>query len=171
MRPHLFLIIISFFFMFNCFAQEDRLNQHHLGYNIGVFSGLGITYRFLPEKIGFQTSAFFINNQVGHKYYNHSVSFIYKLRERKERDVLWFIGGQGLFSWIQRPSGNNVESFNYANFFDYSIGTGIGLNLFKNKRINSTILLGYAFMNLNSKSKLLNIPTLEIGVFYKLNHQ
>lgn len=168
MKNLIFTIAFIFLFTLGGFAQEDRISKHYIGYNIGAFSGVGLTYRFIPKRIGIQSSAFFITNRKGHQYYNHSLCFIYRIKEWQESDVLLFLGGQGLKSWIQRPSGMNVQNVNHDIYFDYSIGSGIGINLLKNKKINLNILMGYVFLDLESKDTKHNLPTLELGVFYKI---
>lgn len=168
MKNFIYIIAIVSFINIGCLSQEGRSSKNYLGYNIGAFSGVGFTYRFLPKNIGFQSSAFFISNRKGHKYYNQSISFIYRIKELQESDILLFLGGQGLKSWIQRPSGMNVPNINHDTYFDYSIGSGIGLNFFKNKKFNLSVLIGYVFMDLKSKDSKHSLPTLELGVFYKI---
>lgn len=168
MKNLIFTIAFIFLLTPRFFAQEERKSKHYIGYNIGAFTGVGLTYRYLPKNFGFQSSTFFITNRNGHKYYNHSLSFIYRIKEWQESDFLLFIGGQGLKSWIQRPLGVNIQNVNHDIYFDYSIGSGIGINLFKKKKFNFSVLMGYVFMDLKSKYSKHNLPTIELGVFYKI---
>lgn len=162
-----FLLILIVWPLLLLSQNETGNTKHTIGYNIGMVTGTGLSYKYTPTRLGIQTSIFYINSRNGHRYFNHSLSFNYSIIEKENYNWLIHAGGQLIHSWIQRPKGAQAINPEFYKYINPSAGIGIGINRNLGKRFELSTMLG-AFYFENRLRNGTVLPTLEAGVFYKL---
>ena len=118
-----------------------------LGAAAGFASGVGFTYRQIPQrKIGFQVT--FIGWKVGNNHFlSVGVQPMYPL-SAGPTDRLYVLAAGGYFSWPNES---------YVN-----IGAGLGLEMFSTEQVSTSAELALTY--LVGRGNI--FPSLQVGIFY-----
>jgi hypothetical protein len=122
-------------------AQDESEKQnykHAIGFHYGMYSGWGNSYRFFPQKVGFQ-----VNSMVYHQIYNSGTtlfslggSFMYSITRDKDFNL-----------YAHVSSGYNYRKSRYAIFYDGYSGYNIKDNLSMGYGIGIDHTIGRFMMN------------------------
>lgn len=145
-------IIIMFLFTNLMFAQEREESEdltHSLGMMAGATTGFGFSYRYLPNKIGFQVTAIPIFRGEGELYSSTGLSLLYRVRSHEKLDVFAYFGNHLIYSSYQDyyydyQEGMLVE----ASHFNYSVGLGAGVNIHLWDVLDLSVKVGYGLYDL-----------------------
>lgn len=143
---------------------ERRNGAHQFGIHAGSTTGLGLAYRYWPNKLGFQITTVPIFHQGGDYFVSTGAVILFKLKEYKKYNLFLYQGNQLLFT---RESAYSY-SYNY-NYYKreetkWNSGIGLGFNMHFDSQFSIDIMLGYGLYNINNDI-FTNIAG-EIGLFY-----
>ena len=129
-------------------AQDiDKSRRHQVGAHAGFTTGLGISYRYWPSKLGIQTTFLPVKTDTV-KFFSFGFTGLCTLSERKYFKTFLYLG-------------NHLVSRNGHQ--EYNIGFGPGFTVGSTVRFN--LMIGYGFYDVTDTFNML--PTGEIGVYYK----
>ena len=148
-----FLVILPF----RNFGQETvsvstvQPYKHSIGAGVGFTTGYGLSYRFMPNKLGAQINfAPFRNSET--ERYSLGITFLYKLIESNITNLYLYQGNHFYYnSQLQTfyepkdPLGSHVEPTTKRVTESYlNNGLGIGIEFIIAKRIAFNLMGGYA---------------------------
>lgn len=123
-----FVLIMLFVFLSACiFGQEDHnaekreQQKHSIGLQAGFTTGFGLAYRYMPKKVGIQTTILILPNNY---YSSFGASVLFKVIERQNS---WFYLYQSNLYSTYRTSGFNCGCPYYEWFNGFGFGTEIYL--------------------------------------------
>ena len=135
--------------------KADESPKQAFGLNLGSTTGLGFTYRFFPNKFGFQLTAIPIFLGNGETFVSAGASLMYKVKESRRIDLFGYLGNHLIFF-----AGNN--SSNYS----HQIGLGAGINMHVwIDVLDISIQLGYGAYDVNHSP--VSFLAAEFGFFYR----
>ncbi len=150
--------------------------KHSFGIGAGFTTGVGFSYRFMPNKFGFQINAFPIYEDYG-KYGTISVGFtlLSKLAENRTNNLYFYLSNHYFYSKT-RP-GNvpiwtifdiySTSSYNNTGVNEtkrsWRTGVGLGFEFNTRKRVVLNVMAGYAQYDM---LKTLNF-TGELALYYR----
>jgi hypothetical protein len=109
--------------------------KHSVGIGAGFTTGFGLSYRFMPKKIGIQTTFLILPKNY---YSNFSATILYKLIQRQ---YSWFYLYQSNLYSTYKNSGSNSGS----PYFEWFNGFGFGVELIMGKHIGLNLMGGTGF--------------------------
>jgi len=138
---------------FETLDEIDLPSKHYFGMTAGFTTGIGLSYRYVPNKFGLQLafSSFSISKT---NYYSTGLSFMYNL-STSETTRSFIYQANHLFSQNQKDS-----EFSYL----LNNGLGFGVELFTDKRTVLNIMAGYAHYSRQNVIRL----TGEIAFLYRI---
>ena len=167
-------IAFSFLFCLPSMAQTTIPVQyrHQLGLHAGSTTGIGLSYRYWPGKLGIQATLL--------PYKNNS-----DRNENTERQDFYQIAGidipRGQFVSIGLSGLLKIRQFNKSIMFtylgnhflllrnktSYSAGAGIGFAI--DAPVSFNFMLGYGAYDITNS--LVLFPAFEIGVYFRFKHK
>ena len=166
------LLILPFVFITsftNAQKLESAFSSHYLGMNAGFSTGIGLSYRYWPSKLGVQVSCIPFKTE---KSWNDllNIKEIYKNYGIDVQDKKFIsLGITGLLT-IRQYERFNIFSY-WGNHFliqkkstIYNSGCGIGFAV--NRPFGFNLMVGYGVYDILDHVNLL--PTIELGFFYHL---
>jgi hypothetical protein len=151
-------ILIGFTFSAGfLFAQEEeddsQSRDHAVGMHVGATTGIGFSYRYWPEKVGFQLTAVpFFNSRNENNFLSIGGSVFYKFLDTRKSDLYGYLGTHYV----------KVSQFDPR----HSVGFGFGANLYPVvNRFYFSLQAGYGIFRLNDKP--FSFLTGEFGVYFK----
>lgn len=156
------LISISFLLVFFTKNSNSQINttelqpssKHALGFALGGTTGVGIAYKYSPNRFSFQFVFTPIKNEYDYLY-SAGLSIFYKLVDNEKIDFFLY---QGNHLFVQ---GNSNPNYGYKNEY-LSHGLGLGFEYSLTKRITASLMVGYGGFN---NFKFIS-TTGEMNVFY-----
>jgi len=156
-----YLVILILFYFSLLYAQElensyedkePKETKHALGLLGSIDTGVGFSYRFLPDRFGFQVSTLPLYANFGSGFYYQYIggSLQYRIRKGERLDVYSYVGTNVSIAFVE-----GIEIFDHA----AGIGAGVDINLFKH--LSLQLQVGYAF-NLREDGVLLG----EVRTFF-----
>ncbi len=129
-------------------AQEfPESKKHQVGIHAGFTSGIGISYRYWPDKLGMQIT--FIPIKSDEKtFVSLGVTGLLTLKEKKYFKPFLYLGNHYVYTREDQ---------------EYNIGIGPGFSVGSIVRFN--FMMGYGFYDVLETFN--TFPTMEIGVYYK----
>lgn len=132
--------------------------KHNLGFGLGLTTGYGLSYKYFPEKFGFQTNIGGVKNESVNDF-SLGITFLYSLRETIYTNF-----------YIYQSNSYNYN-FTYPDYFNshstetHSINTGIGfgLELYIIQHLGINGMVGYGA---TESYKEIGI-TGEMAIYYK----
>lgn len=151
------ILIAALSLVFMTYAQDENAGlrepkSNSLGLHAGFTTGLGFSYRFMPNKLGAQfTIAPFFNTRTQNNFLSVGVSVLYKFFETRKTDFFGYLGNH----YISTTNSDPI----------YNMGIGTGLNLYASRFFYFSFQVGYGVYNVN------NLPssnlTGEFGIYFK----
>jgi len=143
------------------FAQNEREFEkkpvHEIGIAGGFTTGVGLSYRYWPQKVGIQTT-FLPVVTPSYSFYSIGLTGLYKFREGEYSSFFGYLSNS-LF----------LTKYDYADWEEdfehlYSIGVGPGFS-FGDNTAKINVMGGYALYYADGDIALL--PTVEAGIYYR----
>lgn len=135
--------------------EVDESPKHAFGFNLGSTTGLGLSYRFFPNKFGFQLTGIpvFLGN--GGMFLSTGLSLMYKVKESRRIDLFGYLGNHFIYT-------TGTGSSNYS----HQIGLGAGINMHVwIDVLDISIQLGYGAYDVNHSP--ISMLAGEFGFFYR----
>lgn len=113
-------LALLFFSLFQLSAQEDTISKrlnHSLGVSAGATSGVGFSYRFLPNKWGVQVTGVPLF-EASRTVFSAGLTALYRLREHKKWMcfyiwvIMFFMKNQRVSTQVHKDLGNRQLIFN-----------------------------------------------------------
>ena len=160
----LFLVVLFITSIF--YAQENKTEtdiitrSNELGIHAGFTTGLGLSFRHWSDKLGVQLTAIPIKSN-DFQFISVGLTGLYSLSNSKYHRFFLYLGNHMLIS-------NDLISIDGVNESEimYNLGFGPGFEVGKKVRFN--IMLGYAAYNLNNIPDYSLLPSIEMGLYFKL---
>lgn len=143
------LLILFIFSMALTNAQEKEKTQNQqIGGHIGFTTGMGISYRYWPSKLGIQATFIPIKTDTT-QFISFGLTGLLRLSEKNHFKTFLYLG-------------NHLVSKN--NHQEYNIGFGPGFSV-GSSTVRFNFMIGYGFFDVTDTFNML--PTGELGVYYK----
>ncbi|MGD2035610.1 MAG: hypothetical protein PVF73_11170 [Bacteroidales bacterium] len=130
-----------------CSQEEPGPKKHQVGANAGFTTGLGISYRYWPDKPGIQFTVIPAKYE-DNTFISLGLTGLYTLAEKKYFKPFLFLGNHYVITSEDQ---------------EYNIGFGPGFSVGSDVRFN--FMLGYGFYDVLYTFNM--FPTMEAGVYYK----
>jgi len=176
MKKILFTTIFAFFFG-TTMAQGEETNEspaplltsHHIGLSAGGTTGIGFSYRYWPNRWGFQVTTIPIFAQ-GDFWINGGASALFLMKDNDRVDLFSYFGTR-INSNIFEEAIYDPITFEYLGNEkqvdnSFALGLGIGLKIDFWDVLNLNLQTGYGVRNLTNKPG--TFLTGEIGIYYQL---
>jgi hypothetical protein len=129
-------------------AQEVEKKHHQqIGAHAGFTTGVGISYRYWPGRLGIQTTFIPVKTDTV-TFISFGLTGLCTLSEQKNFKAFLFLGNH----LITR---NSKQEYNIGFGPGFSVGSAVRFNL----------MIGYGFFDVTNSFNML--PTGEIGIYYK----
>jgi hypothetical protein len=158
--------LLAFMLIAVTYAQDDieeidlRDRSNEIGMHAGFTTGMGLSYRHWSGKFGVQLTAIPIKAQ-DFQFISGGLTGLYSLTNKKYYRFFLYLGNHILIS---------DETFGLDGTTDvttmYNIGFGPGFEVGTKVRFN--IMVGYAGYDLLDAPDYSLLPTIEMGLFFKL---
>lgn len=151
--------------------DSTKLFKHSIGVGAGFTTGYGLSYRFMPNKLGVQVNFAPYHTTLIDRY-STGISFFYRLIESKTTNLFLYQGNHYYYSSETHYFMNSdlmEETYEITNHMTskkdnyVNNGLGIGIEFIIVKRIGFDIMMGYAFYNTFTQVNF----TGEAGLYYK----
>ena len=173
MKNNILTLIGTFLITIGSFAQTKNTDsltttKHYLGLHAGVTTGYGFSYRYWPQKLGFQVTGIPI---FGKDFYNASLglSALYLLKDNNKVDLYGYLGNHFQFDGYSTPTYDNtgnITGTQKVNYTTYNIGVGIGFKVDFLDVLDFNLQTGYAINNITN-SAYTGLAG-EVGLYYHL---
>ncbi|MEX2483124.1 MAG: hypothetical protein WED10_01100 [Brumimicrobium sp.] len=163
------LTVLIFFISFVLLSQEGIKNEssdssspaHSLGFHLGSTTGMGLSYRFLPKKLGIQATFLPVFNGNGGMFLSSGLSILYKLKSSRRVDLFGYLGNHLTYR-ESAPGFYGEQNVNR----NYHVGLGAGINLHAwIDVLDISFQMGYGVYSVNENPR--SLPAAEIGFYYK----
>jgi hypothetical protein len=171
---HAYKLIILFLLFFRTgFVEAQKTDStyssHYFGMHAGFCTGIGLSYRYWPSKIGVQISCIPLKTE---KKWNDllNIQGLYKNYGIEVEDKKFIsLGITGLLK---------VSQLDYSTIFTYwgnhfliqkdktIYNSGIGIGFAVNRPFGFNLMLGYGVYDIFKQQNIL--PSIELGFFYHL---
>jgi hypothetical protein len=148
-------------------VEKSNLN-HRLGLSAGATTGLGFSYRYMNDKIGFQVTGIpVIRGEDNYRFFSTGGSLLYPFRFHETTTLFAYAGVHNIYEEREWPNFMGGVSSYKRNWL--SVGLGVGANFEVWDVMEISFQFGYAGYDLaatyaNGRSFML---TGEFGVYYK----
>lgn len=140
---------------------KNEAFKHSLGIGAGFTTGVGLSYRYLPEKFGFQTNFAPLRVDENETIISLGFTFIYRLIEAERSNFYLYQGNHFLYEkWDGYYYRYMYDGYTDRSFYN---GIGMGLELIVLNSIGFNIMFGYAAHENFSRLGL----TGETAIYYK----
>ena len=171
MKKLIILITLVYSFIsINSQGEYNLISDHQLGLNAGICTGIGLSYKYCPGKIGFQFTFMPIKSDSSWAdlLYVQDLAEVYFSYERYQKFI-----SIGLAATYTFKEYNKYKIFSYLgnhyllNNNDEYCNVGAGVGIAFERRISLNLMVGYGAFDILSGLNL--YPTGEIGMFYRFN--
>ncbi|OFX20396.1 MAG: hypothetical protein A2033_13450 [Bacteroidetes bacterium GWA2_31_9] len=158
-------------------TEYQKLYKHSLGIGAGFTTGLGVSYRYFPKKIGFQINlAPYYENYGKEAFISAGMTFLYNINESKYTAFYAYFGNHILHTSFQKQRGDyeynpltsqyQYNAENYTKVRDIiNSGIGVGFEFSTTKKVTLNIMGGYAQYNTFERLFF----TGELALYYRFN--
>ncbi|MFO7874303.1 MAG: hypothetical protein R6U62_07455 [Bacteroidales bacterium] len=143
-------------------ATEKREFTHSLGVGAGFTTGVGLSYRYLPDQFGFQTTFAPLIVDEYESLISFGFSFLYKIFETGNTNFYLYQGNHFLYDKWKKESSPYMEDESEVDIRVHN-GLGLGFELIFLDNIGSNLMVGYAARDNFSSLGL----TGELAIYYK----
>ena len=145
--------------------------KHSFGLGAGFTTGVGLSYRFVPKKYGFQIN-------VGPMYSNYGdninasfgLTLLDKLYEGKWCNMYLYLGNHLVYHRDKLSSYDYALNVNTQEIYEtkkLNTGIGLGWEFYTQSSVVLNLMVGYA--QYNNFEKLL--PTAEVALYYRFGRK
>lgn len=149
----LLVLNYSVFGQVNEFKKDNYSFNHSIGIGAGFTTGFGLSYRFLPQRIGFQTTLLILPDNY---YSSIGITFLYKLSQRQSSS--FYLYQSNLYS-TYRTSGFDCG----CPYYEWFNGLGFGVEIALGKRFGLNFMGGLGCYDSFEELTV----TGETGLYYK----
>jgi hypothetical protein len=135
--------------------QEKRHDIHHVGLTAGWTTGVGLSYRYWPGKLGVQAALLPVynsNDNEGYNFLSLGLTGLYKLSERTRSNLFLYGSGHYLNSRLDYTKDKDNpglgETTAQVGRFNAGSGVGIDARMLGNDDLRFNFMLGIAGYNL-----------------------
>jgi hypothetical protein len=166
------LIIVCLLVTFGAFAQNsDTPNPkriHEIGVHLGATTGMGLSYRYWPTKVGVQVTMLPIKTS-DETMFNLGVTGLYSFYNSRLIRFFGYFGNNLVYEKYKNDDSSYGYYSDYSNSTSskstkYNIGFGPGFSFGTRIRVN--IMAGYGLYDVFNEFNVL--PTGEIGLYFCL---
>lgn len=160
------ILVVFLFPLFNINAQEDPepTRVHEFGIHAGFVTGVGLSYRYWPQKLGFQLTALPVKTDE-ETFISVGVTGLYSFYESRRVRFFGYFGNHLLYMRDREYSyGYTYDYYEYNKRTEYNMGFGPGFGF--GTRVRFNIMAGYGLYDVFGKLNIM--PTAEIGLYYSL---
>jgi hypothetical protein len=169
------LILLTSFPAFTQELQGNRKLKHSVGAGAGFTTGVGLSYRYTPDKYAIQLNFAPVSNEY-RKFISAGVSFLYYLVDNEKTRFYLYQGNHFLYrefpSYTYYSEQIGPEPYDYYTYYTmtqevqryWSNGVGFGFELILGDRISTNLMTGYAAYRNFTRFSL----TGEVALYYKL---
>jgi hypothetical protein len=143
----LFIITLLYVSLVGVSQEIPETKKHQVGGHLGATTGIGISYRYWPSKLGVQFTFVPVIYE-SNTFISLGLTGLFTLGETRYLKPFLYLGNHYVIS---------------ENTAEYNIGFGPGLSVGSVVRFN--LMIGYGFYDVLYTFNL--FPTAEIGVYYK----
>lgn len=162
----IFLLTVSLFIALGLFGQEAENNSvvnrsNEIGMHAGFTTGLGLSFRHWSNKIGVQVTVIPIKAN-DYQFISGGLTAMYSLSNKEYHRFFLYLGNHILVK-------NERDLYEFENdevTTTYNLGFGPGFEVGKSVRFN--IMIGYGAYNLLDAPDYNLLPTIEMGLYFKL---
>ncbi len=169
MKKSIIILVLSFLAYSNSIAQNVDSTQalpkkHYVGIGAGFSSGLGFSYKYKPNKWGFQLNFFPANEK---SYYVHndflSVGFMINryLSESKYTDLFIYFGNHFLYDFKKEKylnqNSSTPTSLITKNQKSVFTGIGAGIDGKISKSLSITLAGGFGYYFISKEERAINL--------------
>lgn len=157
--------------------EYQKLYKHSLGIGAGFTTGLGVSYRYFPKKIGFQINlAPYYENYGKEAFISAGLTFLYNINESKYTAFYAYLGNHMFHSSFQKDRGR-TEYNPLTGYYEYTpeyytktkdiinSGIGLGFEFSTTKKVTLNVMGGYAQYNTFERLFF----TVELALYYRFN--
>lgn len=142
MLKHVLTLILFICLSSTLISQKDTTNNdiktsHAFGFASSGDGGVGLSYRFLPNKLGFQINLLPIYSK-DFFFQSTGISFLYRFKETRSLDAYAYLGNHLI----------NINPFDEGLISIYNTGIGAGINVRFVEYMTFQFQGGYAVYNL-----------------------
>lgn len=149
-------VLISFFTLLSYTAKsqeainEVKKSRNSIGVAAGVSTGLGFSYRYQTEKLGFEVTGIPIFNGSQQLFISAGASFMYKIKTHEKLDVFLYYGNHLIYSQREMimydfPTYSSVIN----KTTEMTMGLGAGVNIHIVDYLDLSLKAGYGLYNYN----------------------
>lgn len=157
--------MLIFFVSSIIYSQEEPKPSsspaHSFGFHLGSTTGMGLSYRYLPNKLGVQATFLPVFNGDGGLFISSGFSIMYKIQSSRRVDLFGYLGNH--FIYRENPN-YGFEGKNINRSYQMGLGAGINLHAWIDV-LDISFQLGYGVYNVNKSPR--SLPAAEIGFYYK----
>jgi hypothetical protein len=139
------------------YAQQDSINTNKkrenliygIGLGAGFTTGYGISFKYLPNKFGFQVNfAPYMDESTTR--HSAGISFIYTLINTKHSQLYLYQGNHFYYNsqvnnvYAYTTNGTDIYTKSKYTQSYFNNGVGVGVRVFLGNRIEANIMTGYA---------------------------
>lgn len=165
-----FIFLALFLFsLYHLSAQEDTISKrlnHSLGVSAGSTTGLGFSYRFLPNKWGVQITGVPVFEQY-RNVFSAGLTALYRLREHEKMDVFLYLGNHILFEKPKNLYPGSQGTWEPSTYSQYNAGLGAGVNINIADYLDLSLQLGYGVYNILQSNYINSNIAGGIGLYYR----
>ncbi len=171
MKINLILMIILFLFITNSLFSQDKKTyvhyKHSIGLGAGFSTGLGLSYRYIPKKFGFQ-----INLAPSYQNYGKTAfvslgfTLLRRIMESRTTNLYAYFGNHYLYDKSEHTTYNNPYYIPVTTTVinrNWITGIGCGFEVHAQKRIVWNMMAGWAQYNFFESM----YPTIETAIYYR----
>lgn len=135
----------------NLSAQElPSIRKHQIGVHTGYTTGIGLSYRYWPKKIGVQATLLPAKRNDQY-FYSMALTGYYTLKQKKYIQTYLYLGNHLVINQID-------DEYNIGFGYGFALGTVVTFNF----------MAGYGLYDVYDTFSV--FPTFEIGLYYKLKN-
>ena len=151
-------VLISFFTLLSYTAKsqeainEVKKSRNSIGVAAGISTGLGFSYRYQTDKLGFEVSGIPIFNGSQQLFISAGASLMYKIKSHEKLDVFLYYGNHLIYSQREMimydfPSDTYSSVINKTT--EMTMGLGAGVNIHIVDYLDLSLKAGYGLFNYN----------------------
>ena len=144
-------------------AQENgfETKKNEFGFHAGASTGIGLSYRYWPDKVGIQITALPVKNR-GDAWISAGVTGLYSFYESRNLRFFGYAGSHMMYTKRSEYSGSSSQYVDVKST-KFNLGAGPGFGFGTVIRLN--IMVGYGFYDLTGEFNM--YPTGECGLYFR----
>jgi len=168
-----FTFLISALVSVSLFAQDNVVSAkraHEFGFNAGATTGIGLSYRYWPNKTGFQITALPIKTD-DETFINVGLAGLQTFYDSRLTRFFGYLGSSYVveddlvYEYVYNSGTGSYDEIS-TNEHNTKLNIGFGPGFAFGSRVRINIMAGYGFYDILGDFNI--FPTGEIGLFFRL---